>query len=339
MTQASAGQASTSAEQLIEQVRQVAAETGFSGAVQIGAWKAAYGLADRAHQLPNTVDTRFALASGNKGMTALVVMSLVEQGALTLDTTARSLLGSDLPLIDDAVTIGQLLAHTSGIGDYLDEEADWDVDDYVMTRPVHELTSTEAFLPMLDGFPQAFSPGDRFGYCNGGFVVLALLAERASGEDFHTLVRTRVLTPAGMENSDFLRSDQLPGDSALGYLTDGRTNVFHLPVLGNGDGGLYSTLADIESFWTALLAGTILSRVIIDQMVTPLSDVPEEEARYGLGFWLDPVGPGVRLTGFDAGVSFFTRHDPVSQLTCTVGGQRPAGAWPIARLFPDGTNA
>jgi CubicO group peptidase (beta-lactamase class C family) len=78
----------------------------------------AFGLADRAHEIANTVDTVFAIASGTKGFTALTVMSLVQDGAISLSTTARSVLGGDLPLIDDAVTVEHLLAHRSGIGDY-----------------------------------------------------------------------------------------------------------------------------------------------------------------------------------------------------------------------------
>ena len=113
---------------------------------------------------------------------------------------------------------------------------------------MHELATTEQFLAVLDGHPTAFPPGERFAYCNGGYVVLALIAERASGVPFHELVRRRVCEPAGMRDTEFLRSDELPGRAALGYLTvDGsRTNVFHLPVRGSGDGGIYSTAADVS---------------------------------------------------------------------------------------------
>ena len=69
------------------------------------------------------MDTRFGIASGTKGLTALAVVSLIEAGSLELSTTARSVLGADLPLIDDAVTIEHLLSHRSGIGDYFDEDA------------------------------------------------------------------------------------------------------------------------------------------------------------------------------------------------------------------------
>ena len=80
-------------------------------------------------------------------------MSLVEDGALELDTTARSVLGADLPLIDDGVTVEHLLAHRSGIGDYLDEDAGHEITDYVMPVSVHELATTEQYLAVLDGHP------------------------------------------------------------------------------------------------------------------------------------------------------------------------------------------
>ncbi len=180
-----------------------AERTAFSGVVRVdrGAETLvaqAFGLADRGREVPNTVGTRFALASGAKGFTALVVMSLVEDGSLALDTTARSVLGDDLPLIDGAVTVEHLLAHRSGIGDYLDEDTMTDVKAYLMPVPVHTLASTEDYLSILDGHPQVSAPGERFAYNNGGFVVLALIAERASGEPFHRLVAERVCEPAGV---------------------------------------------------------------------------------------------------------------------------------------------
>src|SRR4051794_41544124 len=107
-------------------------------------------------------------------------MSLVEDGRLGLATTARSVLGDDLPLVDDAVTVEHLLAHRSGIGDYLDESGLGSVDEYVMPVPVHRLATTEDYLQVLDDHPQVSAPGERFAYNNGGFVVLALPAERAA---------------------------------------------------------------------------------------------------------------------------------------------------------------
>jgi CubicO group peptidase (beta-lactamase class C family) len=329
-------------ESLQEAVDRVARRTGFSGVVRLDRsgeteFAVTYGFADRAHEILNTVETLFATASGTKSLTALAVMALVERGTLELGTTARSLLGTDLPLITDDVTIEQLLAHRSGIGDYLDENAANDITDYVLPVPVHELATTEQFLPVLDGRETAFAAGERFAYNDGGYVVLALLAERASGVAFHQLVRTLVCEPAGMTDTAFLRSDELPGRAALGYLhVHGlRTNVFHLPVLGSGDGGIYSTADDLSAFWDALFAGRIVPQERVAQMVRPRSEWPEESRRYGLGFHLHATGDGVWLEGYDAGVSFTSLHEPSSSMTYTVISNWSDGAWPIVRLLRD----
>jgi CubicO group peptidase (beta-lactamase class C family) len=329
-------------ESLQDAVDGAAERTGFSGAVRVdraGATElvSAYGLADRAHGIPNTVETQFGTASGAKTLTALAVMSLVERGTLELGTTARSLLGDDLPLVADDVTVEHLLAHRSGIGDYLDEDELDDIATYVLPIPVHTLVTAEDYLRVLDGFPTVFPAGERFAYNNAGYVLLAVLAERASGIDYHELVRTLVSEPAGMVDTAFLRSDELPGRAALGYLAaDGlRTNVLHLPVRGVGDGGIYSTVGDLHAFWDALVAGRIVSSGTVVEMVRPHSDWPEESERYGLGFHLHETGDAVWLEGYDAGVSFTSLHQPSATLTFTVISNWSQGTWPIVRLLGD----
>jgi CubicO group peptidase (beta-lactamase class C family) len=297
----------------------------------------AYGLAHRGYEIPNETGTRFAIASGVKGMTALAVVSLVEEGTLELSTTARSVLGDDLPLIADDVTIEHLLAHRSGIGDYLEENAGYEITDYVMPVPVHELATTEQFVAVLDGHPTSFTAGERFSYCNGGFVVLALIAERAGGAPFHDLVGQRVCEPAGMRDTVFLRSDELPRDAALGYLhADGlRTNVLHLPVRGSGDGGIYTNAADVRRLWTSFFAGEIVSSDWVSEMVRPRSDAPDHKKRYGLGFWLHGTTDTVILEGYDAGVSFRSLHDPTTETTCTVVSNWTDGAWKVVAWLED----
>jgi CubicO group peptidase (beta-lactamase class C family) len=324
------------------QLNALASESAFSGVVRVDQGdrlelEKAYGLANRADELPNELGTRFAIASGTKGLTALAVMALVEDGTLALGTTARSFLGDDLPLIGDDVTIEHLLAHRSGIGDYVDEETGADVNDYLLPVPVSELATTEEYLAVLDGHPPKFTPDERFAYCNSGYVVLALVAERASGVPFHELVVRCVCEPAGMSGTAFLRSDELPTRTALGYLAaDGlRTNLLHLPVRGSGDGGIYTTAADVRALWKALVAGRIVSPSMVDEMVRPHSDAPAEQRRYGLGFWLHESTRTVFLEGYDAGVSFRSLHDRERDLTCTVISNWTDGAWPIARFLAE----
>lgn len=292
----------------------------------------ASGMADRANGRPIGVDTRFATASVTKGFTALTAASMIEDGLLALDTPLHEVTGAALPHVDPGVTIEHLLGHTSGVGDYLDEEQLGDIDDMPLDIPAHELDGPEAYLPLHDAVRQVSPPGERFAYNNGGYVMLALAIERAGGGSYHDEVRRRVFERAGMTNTDFERSDRLPADTALGYLADGRTNVFHLPVIGTGDGGAYTTAPDMIRFWQALLDGAIVPPEVVDVMTTPRHPGPGDD-HYGLGFWLAADGTSVFLEGMDAGVSMRTGiHRPSGRSFCAVANNS-SDAWPVARII------
>ena len=289
------------------------------------------GFVHRALRVPMTPRTRVAIASGSKAFTALAVIRLVEDGELRLDDPVRRLLGDDLPLVDDGVTIKHLLTHTSGIGDYIDEDGGWEVFDHVLSLPVHTLTTAEAFLAMLDGHPQKSAPGERFAYCNSGLMVLAILLERATGGTYHDVVRRLVIEPAGLEHTGFLPLNDLPADAALGYLANegDLVNTLHLPVLGNGDGGAFTTAGDLHQFWLALFDGHIVTRESVEEMVRPHHDVPRENMRYGMGFWVHRTHPVPILEGFDAGASFRSTHLVQQRTTVSVLGNSSHGAWPV----------
>lgn len=312
-------------EDTVADVTGIRMPSDFSGVVSVRRgetveFEQAFGLALRAPAVPVRPDTQFAIASGTKGITATVIVSLVATGSLAFSTQARSLLGRDLPLVGDDVTIEHLLTHTSGIGDYCDEDLDPIPPPSV---PYGELTSTAAYLPVLDGYPAKFAPGARFCYSNGGYVLLALLAERATGTPFESLVATVVTAPAGMVDTAFLRADDLPARAAVGYLENGRTNKFAIPAAGSGDGGIFTTAADVHRFWAALIGG----RLVPDRLVARMGSATSE--RYGMGLWLDP--PLLDLHGGDNGVSFRTYHDPTSGATASVLCNTGGGAWPVAR--------
>jgi CubicO group peptidase (beta-lactamase class C family) len=323
-------------------IEDAAAKRSFTGVatVDVGderVYERLDGFAHRALRVPHTPSTRIAIASGSKTFTALAVLRLVEEGVLTLGTRVRGILGTDLPLIDDAVTVGQLLAHRSGIGDYLDEELLGDMNDYVMTVPVHQLDSTEAFLAALGGFPQVSTPGTTFVYNNGGFVVLSLIAERAAGRPYHALVRERVIRPAGLTDSDFLRSDARPADVAIGYLhPEGlRSNVLHMPVVGVGDGGITSSAEDLHRLWAALRDGRVVPPEWAARVTSPSGDFADGEDRYGLGVWLSPTDGWAQMVGADAGISAVSTDDPTTGVRWTVISNWTDGAWPIVKALRD----
>lgn len=330
----------------IAQLDQAAAQETFSGVVTVDVgehrtFERCYGFAHRGYEVPMTPDTQFAIASGSKSFTALAVMRLVEEGTIRLDQHVREILGADLPLIDDAVTIEQLLEHSSGIGDYIDEDGDWDAADYVLAVPPHTLDSAEAFIPAVDGIPQKFTPGTGFSYCNGGYIVLAIILERVTGKVFHEIVLDEVFAPAGMTSSGYLRMDALPGTAATGYVAEegDETNTLRLPILGNGDGGAFSTARDLHQFWRAFFAGAIVRDTTVQEMTRPRHDWPDEGLRYGLGFSLHADGPAVILEGYDAGVSMRSTHDPATGTTVSVLGNSSEGAWPVIGVAADAMDA
>jgi CubicO group peptidase (beta-lactamase class C family) len=327
---------------LSESIETTARETDFSGVVHVVRrgrllYGRAWGLADRAHEIANSLDTQFGIASGTKGFTALTVMSLVSDRLLALSTPVRSFLGNELELIDPAATVAHLLTHTSGIGDYLDESTLEDIDDYALPVPVHQLARTVDYLTVLRGHPMKFIPGARFEYCNSGYVILALVIEAVTGSTYHDVVAERVFVPAGMTTTAFLRTDQLPGSAAIGYVEDvngWRTNHFHLPIRGSGDGGTFSTVGDVSAFWESLYAGKIVPLPLVKELTRPQNDVSSEWG-YGAGFWLRADRNTVMLEGSDPGVAFRTAYDPPSELLYTVMSNTSAGAWPIVEILDE----
>ncbi len=310
---------------LASMLHEAAVSSSFSGVIRIDephgeAFAQGYGYADRGREVPMTIDHRCGVASIAKGFTALVIGSLIDDDSLAFDSKLRAFLGDELPMIDDDVTVAHLLSHTSGIGDYLDETIG-DIEDYVLTRPNHELDTTEAFLPMLDRHPQAAAPGSQFSYCNSGFILLALIAERASSTPFHDVVEQRVFAPAGMTSTGYPRTDETHENVAFGYLSVSglRTNVLHLPVRGNGDGGAVSTAADLAAFWSALFGLRIVSEKTLSALTDPVSRVDEEKMRYGRGFWIGWESAMIVLEGYES-LIHTASNSPRSQTRFTRSG-------------------
>jgi len=307
----------------------------FSGVVHVTAadelvFAAGYGLADRERGTANTVDTRFGTASATKLVTALGVGVLVDDGLLTLSTRLTDVLSVPLPGMDPAVTIGQLLSHTSGVFDYLDEDLIADIDQFQLPIPPAALLRPSDYLPMLIG-PQKFPPGARFSYSNGGYVLLGLLIEELTGS-FHDHLERRVLRPCGMDRSGFFRFDELPPGTAIGYLDNGGTNAATLPIVGGPDGGMFATAADLQRLWRGFLAGEVISAALITAYTTAVARY-RENISYGHGLWLRDNGdrpPVLFIEGYDAGVSIRSSvHPPMTVVTVVSNSTK--GAWPVDR--------
>ncbi len=306
---------------------EVASEKGFSGAVGIYCngeplLEFASGDADRSNGRPNTPNTRFGIASGTKGFTALTILRLIDQGKLALDTRVAELF-SGASWIDPLATIEELLSHRSGVFDYFDEELIEDFDSFTVSVPWFRLEKPADYLPLFSGESPKFQRGERYSYSNGGYVILARVAEICGGAAFPDLVASEVLAVAGTERSGFFRFDRLPDGCASGYidLESGgwKTNIYQLPVVGSGDGGMYATVRDLDHVWTALFGDNLLTTSLRERMLRQISTI-NEKFGYGLGVYIDHRFSTTAFTfiGSDAGVGFESICLPAIGVTATI---------------------
>jgi len=231
----------------------------FSGVVLLArngapVFQRAYGLADREHGVANNPETAFNLGSINKIFTQIAILQLRDAGKLALDSTLATY-WPDYPNREVArrITIRQLLRHTSGIGG--------NIFDLPVGGKRNDIRTLRDYLPLFVSKPLDFEPGSRNAYSNAGYVVLGLLIERLSGDDYYTYVRQHVLQPAGMTRTGSFAVDSLPPNTAIGYTRGDenapasaplRANTRDLPGRGSSAGGGYSTAADLLRFVQAL---------------------------------------------------------------------------------------
>lgn len=233
----------------LESLFHAAAADGFNGSVLVARgdavlYRGSFGKADEQADAANTDDTRYPALSLNKPMTAVLVFQQIEAGKLTLDQRLDTVFGNLSGKPAGAITLEQLLSHTSGIEEVISAHRD------------------RRIVPAdLEG--ARVDKAGTYAYSNTGFVCLALVLEAVTGLSFAELLRERVLEPAGMANSGTLRSDvEVPG-LAMGYLeAAGRREPQPLdvpPEILDGAGSLYTTTGDLANFDRALTSGKLLS--------------------------------------------------------------------------------
>lgn len=256
----------------------------------------AYGYANLADSVRNTTNTRFNLASMNKMFTGLAVMQLVQAGKLSL----KEKVGTYLPqypnqAVRDSVTIEQLLTHTSGMGNF------WEAHD---TLAKEKFKTINDYVPLFAHQPLMFTPGTSFAYSNSGFMVLGLVIEQISKQNYFDYVRDHIYTPAAMSNTDAFSLDEAIPRIAIGYTmsleTPGqwKNNIWSNVVKGTPAGGGYSTAKDLLNFALALQQYKLLDAA--NTSAYTLGRIKYAKGLYGYGFSEETIN-GHKIIGHTGG--------------------------------------
>ena len=299
--------------ELASKLEQAALDTGFSGVISVfkdtsSIFNQPFGYRDIKDKLPNLTSTRFGIASGTKLFTALGIGKLIDQGKISLGTTVGEIDQAYTRFIAPLATIRQLLTHTSGIYDYYDEEVHQDWDNFFVEIPWYKLETPSDYTPLFMNQSMKFRPGERFSYSNGGYVFLGLLIEKLTGMLYRDFIREHVLKAANMPNSGFYALNDLPENTANGYLEDRKTtNIYHIPLRGGGDGGMYTTTDDLRSFWDRYFTYKIISKELTDIYLQTHYCFDDTDG-YGCGIYKRLDNQMYSIVGGDAGVGFDSRY-------------------------------
>jgi CubicO group peptidase (beta-lactamase class C family) len=289
-----------------------------------------YGFSDLEKRVPASPQTDYRLASVSKQFTAAAILLLAQDGKLSLDDRARKWLPA-LPPAADAITISQLLSHQGGLVDYEDVMAA-DTSVPLRDRDVLDLMAKTDHL--------YFAPGTSYRYSNGGYAMLALIVQKASGKSFQDFLRERIFLPLGMTNTlAYVTEGPAVPNRAFGYSEEGgrwvRTDQsMTSSVLG--DGGIYSSIDDMARWDAALYDDRLLSESSRAAAFTPRTRTDDPTVEYGYGWRVtgDSVWHSGETIGFrNVIVRYPDRHLTVILLTNRNDPEPYKTALAIAHLY------
>jgi CubicO group peptidase (beta-lactamase class C family) len=268
--------------------------------------------------------TNFRLASCSKQFTAMSIMLLVHDGKLRYDDKLTDVF-TDFPAYGKAITIRNLLNHTSGLPDYEDlmGAAEKRRGAPIWTS-THQIQDAEVLDLLKQEAVGKFTPGAQWSYSNSGYVVLGLVVAKISGKPFREFLRERIFAPLKMSQALAYQKGQNEITSrAYGHSNDANSwkETDQSPTSATlGDGGIYSSLSDLAKWDEALAQHTLLSEKEMQPAMTPAqltdshepkwpanSDRPEgTPVSYGFGWFLDPYRNHARMWHYGDTVGFHT---------------------------------
>jgi len=245
-----------------------------------------YGLANIGDRVPVTPQTKFRIGSMTKQFTAAAILKLHEQGKLNLDDKLSKFI-PEYPRGDE-VTIHQLLTHTSGIHNCTSKP------DFLQNLGVY--IKPEDWIKSFENDPYDFDPGSKWSYSNSGYVLLAFISEKVSGEKYENFMRENFFEPLGMTNTGVCNSSDILEHEACGYSYQAgqvKKALYWDMSHGYGGGNLYSTVGDLYRWNEALFNGKALNKASLEAAFTPVHTPDDNTPRfdgYGYGFIIQKLG-------------------------------------------------
>ncbi|MGM0550777.1 MAG: serine hydrolase domain-containing protein [Bacteroidota bacterium] len=219
-------------------------------------YEKAFGMAQVENQIKATPNTRYHIGSISKTFTATLIMQLIEEGQLTLQTP----LSKFFPKIPnaDSIHIEHLLRHQSGLFNFTSAE---DYNQWMEQEMPHE-----KLLAKIRKYPIEFAPGTKTAYSNTNYVLLSFIAEQVSHESFASLLEERIIKTCGLKHTQF--GTKATPEEALSYTyaKNWQISTKTHPTITMGAGGILSTSTDLNKFLTCLFAGKLVSASSLEKM-------------------------------------------------------------------------
>ena len=249
-------------------------------------YKKAFGSAHLELNVPLSADMVFRLASVTKQFTAVAVLQLVEQAKIGLKDSLQKYI-PDFPHKGSAITIENLLTHTSGIRDYMQ------IDFSNNTNMERWDFEPKELIDSFKHYPLQFQPGTKFSYSNSGYYLLGYIIEKVSGKTYQKYVHDHILSPLNLSHSYFEIDGVIIPNRVNGYRKNGPqyTNAdYWSPAISYAAGGLLSNTQDLFDWFQALLSNKLLKKETLEKAFTPFKLANGSLLSYGYGWYVYPSG-------------------------------------------------